>query len=280
MLKKIDRGKAFIAQHWELFQCPICHQKMRATDSGLLCNQGHRFDVSKKGTVYFLQRQINTDYDQQMFAPRQRMIKSGMYQPLIDQLKTLLSPQETVLDVGCGEGSFLNAVMEDRLAVSVGFDISKEGVYLATNQEVDAFWCVADLTDLPFAENSFSTLLNIFSPSNYQEFSRVLKPGGQLLKVIPGADYLRELREAFYPEDPEKQRYSNQPVLEKFKQVYPEVVQAPIRYVFEIPENRRLDLLEMSPLEWGVDPEIKAKLKEEPLSAITIDLLLLIGKNE
>lgn len=278
MLKKIDRGKAFIRQHWQLFRCPICHQKMTANDSGLLCQQGHRFDVSKKGTVYFLQRQIQTDYDQEMFAPRQRMIKSGMYQPLIDELRLLLSPTEKVLDVGCGEGSFLNAVLQEKPAVAVGFDIAKEGVYLATNQEIAAFWCIADLTELPFTDEGFTTILNIFSPSNYQEFQRVLQPGGQLLKVIPGADYLRELREAFYPDDPAKQRYSNQPVLEKFQQVYPEVEQVPIRYVFNIPENRRLDLLEMSPLEWGVSPEIKAKLKEEPLSSITIDLLLLIGK--
>ncbi|MDZ7835836.1 MAG: hypothetical protein U5K84_11455 [Alkalibacterium sp.] len=32
------------------------------------------------------------------------------------------------------------------------------------------------------------------SPSNYEEFDRLLKPGGRVIKVIPGEDYLKELR--------------------------------------------------------------------------------------
>ena len=48
-----------------------------------------------------------------------------------------------------------------------------------------------------FAPASFDTILNLFSPSNYQEFDRILKPGGQVIKVVPAASYLKELRQAF-----------------------------------------------------------------------------------
>ena len=47
--------------------------------------------------------------------------------------------------------------------LKIGFDLSKEGIYLASNQPIDAFWCVADLTNLPFANEGLDTILNIFS---------------------------------------------------------------------------------------------------------------------
>ncbi|MGX7195722.1 methyltransferase domain-containing protein [Enterococcus olivae] len=278
MLKKIDRSALFLKENTALFQCPLCHETVTNKEKALICPNKHRFDLSKKGTLYFLDRQIKTEYDNQMFAHRGAMIKSGMYQPLIEQL-AIFCDNEQVLDVGCGEGSFLNALAEKTsLQPSVGFDISKEGVYLATNQPQPLFWCVADLTKLPFADQSFSTILNIFSPSNYQEFDRILKPGGKVIKVVPRSHYLKELRAAFYPDEPEKQQYSNVQVVEKFKQMYPKVERSQVTYVFDVPKAQRLSLLEMSPLEWGVDPERKAALQKAPIEQITIDLDVLIGK--
>lgn len=279
MLKKIDRGALFIQKEAKLFRCPLCHQKMNGKEKTLICEKGHRFDLSKKGTPYFLNHQIKTEYDQEMFQHRRQLLLSGMYQPLID----LLAPYcqgEQILDVGCGEGSFLYQLNEQvSLLPSVGFDLSKEGIYLASDYGDDLFWCVADLTNLPFANQSFSTLLNIFSPSNYQEFSRVLAPKGQLIKVVPGSEYLKELREAFYPEDERKQQYSNQAVVDKFQENFQESEEHRLTYVFEVPEISQLSLLEMSPLEWGVSPEIKKELQQNPLKRITIDLEVLIGRN-
>ena len=110
-----------------------------------------------------------------MFEPRGRMIRSGMYQPVIEKIAHLIKPGN-LLDVGCGEGSFLQEINQVKAnPVNIGFDIAKEGVYLASNQAIHAFWCVADLTNLPFADHSFDTILNIFSPSHYSEFKRVMK---------------------------------------------------------------------------------------------------------
>ena len=164
------------------------------------------------------------------------------------------------------------------LLPSVGFDISKEGIYLASDYGENVFWCVADLTNLPFQEDRFTTILNIFSPSNYQEFQRVLVDGGQLIKVVPRSGYLKELRAAFYPEDEKKQHYSNQAVVEKFQETFRESERQTLTYVFDIPESCQLSLLEMSPLEWGVSMEIKEKLQKKPLKRITIDLDILIGR--
>ena len=86
MLKKIDRAKLFLEAHAQVFACPLCHEKMQATESGLVCAHHHRFDLSKKGTLYFLKSQLKSDYDAKLFAHRARMIQGGMYDPLLEVL--------------------------------------------------------------------------------------------------------------------------------------------------------------------------------------------------
>ncbi|PTO37775.1 50S rRNA methyltransferase [Enterococcus mundtii] len=278
MLKKIDQSRLFLSENAQMFRCPLCQESFLSTTNGLICQKNHRFDLSKKGTLYFLSHAIKTEYDQGMFAPRRRMIQSGMYQPLIEQLAQHLPTDATVLDVGCGEGSFLTAIDQlQPLKQAIGFDIAKEGVYAATEQPMQAFWCVADLTNLPFADQQFSAILNIFSPSHYQEFQRVLADDGMVLKVVPQSGYLKELRQAFYPDQPEKHHYSNERVVDKFMESMASVERQRVTYEFTIPEKNRRDLLAMSPLEWQVAKEIKEALMEEPLRKITIDVELLKG---
>lgn len=281
MKKKIERGQEFVSTHAKLFACPICHEKMTSDQRGLICPNNHRFDVSKKGTLFFLQHQVKTEYDQDMFAARRKLIQGGMYTPLLEQLAQWLPDNGSILDVGCGEGSFLDLLLAQKSQkAAIGFDISKAGVYLATELNPAIFWCVADLTNLPFCQHRFDTVLNIFSPSNYQEFARILKPEGQLLKVVPGPKYLQELRQAFFPDDVNKQQYSNRLVQEKFTEAYDYTQEQKITYEFAIPEELRLDLLEMSPLEWSADAAQKEALKKHPLEKITVDLLLLRGQNQ
>lgn len=274
MLKKIDRGALFLAKQQELFRCPNCHQKMSQKEKSLVCVNGHRFDLAKKGTLYFLDHQIKTEYDNEMFAPRGRMIRSGMYQPVIEKIADLMQTGN-LLDVGCGEGSFLQQINHLKTnSVNIGFDIAKEGIYLASNQPFDAFWCVADLTNLPFADQSFDTILNIFSPSQYREFKRVMKPDGCVVKVVPQSGYLQELRAIYHPDG---EAYSNEAVIQRFTEELKIDQRERITYTFEIPEENRLDLLEMSPLEWQVSPEVKAKLAANPLKEITVDVEILKG---
>ncbi|GMA47699.1 putative RNA methyltransferase [Tetragenococcus muriaticus] len=280
MKKKIQQSQEFIHTYSHLFQCPICHTKMQVSQRSLYCKNQHQFDLSKKGTLYFLNHQVKTEYQKEMFEHRRNMIKSGMYEPLLEFLFSYCE-KEQLLDVGCGEGSFLQEIAEkSEIRPSVGFDISKEGIYLATEDQHNIFWCIADLTNLPFREQSFSTILNIFSPSNYAEFSRVLKKGGQVIKVVPQSGYLQELRQSFYPEDVSKQKYSNDRVVEKFQQAFSSVRYERITYTYEVPKEKHKSLLEMSPLEWGVSAFQKERVKQSPIGKVTIDLDVLIGKKE
>ncbi|MGX7204304.1 methyltransferase domain-containing protein [Enterococcus pingfangensis] len=274
MLKKIERSALFLAEQHELFCCPKCRHEMIQQEKSLICVNGHRFDLSKKGTLYFLDHQIKTDYDNQMFAPRGRMIRSGMYQPVIEKIAQLIQTGN-LLDVGCGEGSFVQQITQlKKNPVTIGFDIAKEGIYLASNQPTEAFWCVADLTNLPFTDQSFDTILNIFSPSQYREFKRVLKPDGCVIKVVPQTGYLQELRAVYHPDG---KAYSNEAVIQRFAAEMQIDQRERVTYEFEIPAENRLDLLEMSPLEWQVPAEIKANLAQDPLRKITIDVEILKG---
>lgn len=274
MLKKIDRSALFLGNHAELFRCPNCHREMTQQEKSLICVNGHRFDLAKKGTLYFLDHQIKTEYGNDMFTPRGRMIRSGMYQPVIKKIASLMKTGN-VLDVGCGEGSFLQQITQlKENPISIGFDIAKEGIYLASNQPIEAFWCIADLTNLPFVENSFDTILNIFSPSHYREFKRVMKPDGCVLKVVPQSGYLQELRAVYHPDG---EVYSNEAVIQRFTDELSLDHRERVTYEFKIPEENRLDLLEMSPLEWKVPADVKAKLAANPLKKITIDIEILKG---
>lgn len=281
MLKKIDFARNFLETHQEQFRCPVCKKAIQLKGFSLICAQNHQFDLSKKGTIYFLSHSIQTEYNKKMLVHRGKMIQSGMYRPLLERIIDTMHLTGNTLDVGCGEGSFLSELSTLGLTGSTfGFDISKDGIYLASNQPIEAFWCVADLTNLPFADESMDTVLNIFSPSHYNEFQRVLKKDGTVIKVIPEADYLKELRAAFYPGDENKQTYSNEKVLAKFSKEMDILVDERVTFTFSIPEENQLDLLEMSPLEWGVAEEVKEAIQKNPLSEITIDVRLLKGKTK
>ena len=101
-----------------------------------------------------------------------------------------------VLDVGCGEGYYLNQLYSDEKINSrcklFGIDISREGISLATRYENSILWSVSDLSNLPFKNDKLDIIIDILSPSNYSEFTRVLNKGGVVIKVIPDEHYLKE----------------------------------------------------------------------------------------
>ena len=278
-MKKIERAAAFLDQHAGLFRCPVCHQPyQQMVGHSLTCPQGHNVDLSKKGMLYFMQRAVKSEYDDAMLSARRRMLQAGLFSGITAAFADrLTAAPETLLDVGCGEGTPLAQVLDRRAGrdVAVGFDLSKPGINLATQLGVAAFFCVADLAQMPFSDRQFTTILDLFSPSAYQEFNRVLAPGGQLLKVVPNADYLIELRRAIFPAGDAHAQYDNGNVLRLFQQHYPTATSHRIRYQVPVATDRFADLMLMTPMHWGATPERLAQVAAAPFSQITVDVTLL-----
>ena len=281
-MKKIEKAALFMQENRELFQCPICKDTFDQLEgNSLSCLNGHLFDISKKGTLYFLLKGTKNEYDKEMLSSRFNIATAGLFHPLLDELYKCIIEKEDghTLDVGCGEGSQLDYLTTLGLkGQKIGFDISKDAIQLAANHFSTAFWCVADLAQSPFASQQYDTILNIFSPSNYKEFDRLLKKCGQVIKVVPEKDYLIELRKLFYRDQAEKQTYSNEVVIEKFKEHFPSMEMKRVNYSFELTQSLFEDLMKMTPLSWGASPASKEYALAHPLQSVTIDVCVLVGQ--
>lgn len=287
---KKSKSAAIIARFQEIFRCPICNGQMHMINiQSLVCSNRHCFDLAKQGYVNLLSLTKKTKYDKRMFEFRRMISKSGLFDPLntvisdkiINQLRT--NEQTSILDAGCGEGSNLTKIQENlchkstNSVLAVGIDISKEGISSAAAEYSNAIWCVADIANCPFTSHGFNFILNILSPANYSEFQRLIADDGMVIKVIPGRDYLKELRDIFY-EGSEKQVYSNELTLDHFKQHFEVTDVERVRYQVNLGETYIEPLLGMTPLSWGTTTERMQKIQEIKLQQVTMDFKILIGK--
>lgn len=195
-----------------LLQCPLCGSALRLQAYSLMCTEGHCFDLSKRGYANLApqQSQRSGHYDAALFQNRQVVFADGFYAPLLSALRervlTALASVHAnapcVLDAGCGEGYYAHALQAalGTTAQVIGMDLSREAVVLACGRQGDARFVVADLSRIPLRDASAHAVLNLLSPANYAQFARVLHPCGQLIKVVPGPQYLQELRTAAVPQ--------------------------------------------------------------------------------
>lgn len=272
-MRKIEAKAQAIAAAGTLFACPVCGENLVGLGTSLACANGHRYDLNKKGTVNFLNAPVNTEYGEEMLAARRRVLNAGFFNPFLTEMARQLRPDDRLLDIGCGEGT-PTARLAQKAQLTVGFDISAPAIKLAGALDTPALFCVADLARLPFADNSFSAIADIFSPGAYAEFERVLAPGGRILKIIPNSGYLRELRHALYAGE-DKEHYSNAKVKDHFMTRYPECTATPITYDFDCTPELFADIVMMTPLTWQAPADKRADLLAHPLASIHVDVELI-----
>ncbi len=291
---KTQRKKAnanLFAGYQDLFRCPLCSSEMKLVDlKSLICNNNHCYDLAKQGYVNMLSHALKTKYNRQMFASRRIICRNGLFDPMINKIKDLITAGATprgeqlkILDAGCGEGSHLAMILEkitqnlETAPLGVGLDISKEAIIMASKEYKDIIWCVGDLAGAPFAGEYFDFILNILAPANYAEFKRMISPHGRVIKVFPGRDYLKELRNILYGQTG-KQNYSNDDTLELFKSNFALLDVERVLYNVTLDQTWLEPLIQMTPLTWGTTQERLLKARNEELSVITIDLTILAGK--
>ncbi|MFQ7255027.1 MAG: methyltransferase domain-containing protein, partial [Streptococcus sp.] len=183
-----------------------------------------------------------------------------------------------ILDIGCGEGYYSRSLQERYPDHSFyAFDLSKESIQLAakSDQEWKVKWFVGDLARLPLLDQSMDLLLDIFSPANYQEFKRVLAPDGRLIKVIPTAAHLQEIRQKV-KEHLDQADYSNEQIIQHFSDHFTIENTIHCQETFELTPALREALLSMTPLLFHVDP---TQIDWTDLTQVTISATILIGRS-
>ena len=105
-------------------------------------------------------------------------------------LEKLANDADSILDLGCGEGTRLNLLVTQ--GRGVGIDISSKAISLAKEKYPDFDFRVGDLEKLPFKNKSFDLVYSAFvfehldNPEKViKEAIRVLTPGGKLVVIAP-----------------------------------------------------------------------------------------------
>ena len=185
--------------------CPVCSEPLRPAGRSYLCANRHNFDLSKEGYLSLLHGRTNYKEigdDRQMVQARIRVHKISVYLELAKAIAGYC-PQDIasrgILDIGCGDGFFLDQVTRHPATPGqgVGVDISKEALAKAAKAFPSLFFIRADASHirLPFGDSSFGLALSIFAPRPIEEIRRVLRPDGSWLIVTATQDHLKEIRE-------------------------------------------------------------------------------------
>ena len=176
-----------------------CRSPLARQERRYVCANDHAFDVARSGYVNLLQPQDRRSKSPgdtaQAVAARRKFYERG--DPLVNAVVRAFPVSGALLDVGCGEGSHLDAFRRAHGIEAWGIDISVPAIDLAARTYRECSFVVANADRfLPFADASFDAVVSITSRRNAEEMHRVLRADGALLVVIPGAEDLVELREA------------------------------------------------------------------------------------
>lgn len=281
LLSKRERCVQFVEQHVDNFICPSCHKKVELQErKSLVCSNGHRFDLAKKGYIHLLNQSSQTKYDNELFIARRNVMGGHFFEPVIEKMAEITNQfqgSKTIVDAGCGEGSHLHKLQAKLSGEVIGFglDIAKEGIQQATSLDSHTAWIVADLANCPLADESVDFIYNILSPSNYSEFQRLLKKDGLLLKVIPNREYLYQIRELFYKNEKE---YDNEQTKQLFDDKFSIIQSERIKYDVKMEQPLLNDLIRMTPLSWSASEEQLKKVQDITEQTITVDVTILIGR--
>ena len=154
--------------------CPNCGQPLKKTDRTFCCPKRHSFDISASGYCNLLLSSRSGDRvgdEKQMVMARRRFLDRGYYQQLAE--RGLLSQM-------------------------IGIDISKSATQYAAKRDARTQYVTASAYQMPIIAHSADLVVSLFAPTPAQEFSRVLRPDGAVLCVVPGEMHLWELKCAVY----------------------------------------------------------------------------------
>ena len=271
-----------------IIACPVCGQSLSNDNKRWLCPDGHSFDQARQGYLNLLMAQHKKSKAPgdtiEMVDARQRILDSKLYQPISDLLNqwvseiALNSEQPLQLaDIGCGEGYYterLHQSLTDHLVEHhiYGVDISKDALRRAAKRSKSIHWLVASGGQLPFLPQQLDIIISLFTILMPQGFSKVLKPNAPVVLINTGADHLIELREIIYENVKSKVLDPN---VTMQAHGYHLSAEQRLKYKTKLNSSEQIiDLLQMTPHWWRIQPSALAKIKALNELEITVDINL------
>lgn len=252
------------------FICPVCGSPLQREEKRYLCPKGHMFDRAAGGYVNLAMNQASSAKrhgdDKRMIRARTEFLQTGAYCSLSDRLvdisSALLNDGDSFLDAGCGEGHY-TALLARRLkdegkrCTLMGIDVSKDALTAAEKRRADLLLAVASVFHLPVEDESVSLVWNIFAPAAGEEYSRVLRRGGHLIRVFPLEEHLMGLKElvyeTVYPNRPQVLAFDGLELLEHHE----------LRETLTLTDSKEIAaLFAMTPYYYKTSAEDQAKLAQ------------------
>lgn len=198
--------------------CPLDGLPLTANNQQYVCLNGHSFDVARRGYVNLLpvqqRRSKNPGDSKEMVLARTAFLAGGAYAPIADRLNELThelvdvhhGKELCLLDAGCGEGYYLEHLLQSlrqkpvhRDVALIGLDISKPAIMAAVKRSKQITWLIASNRQPPLLPGSVDVIFCLFGFPVYDSFKGLLRPGGKIILVESGPEHLLELRNIIYP---------------------------------------------------------------------------------
>ena len=267
--------------------CPIDGAQLNHHQKQLICEHGHVFDIARQGYVNLLpvqhKRTKHPGDNKVMVLARTHFLNAGFYQAIANKLNELVATQITsanekcFLDAGCGEGYYLDALLnylsDKKTSIDlsfIGLDISKHAIVQASKRNKQISWVVGTNRRPPVAEKSIDIILCLFGFLSVPGFKKVLKPGGKIIVVDPGREHLKELREIIYPEIKKSDQVST---LQTEKTGILLVNSEPLQFKVKLDNEQITNLLIMTPHFYRASKEGREAAKNLPQLDLTVDVV-------
>ncbi len=223
--------------------CPVCKTKLLEEPKRFCCMQGHAYDKAKSGYVNLLIGSSTKSHgdEEAMVLARHRFLAAGHYQPLQNTLIQILRDLnlKSLVDLGCGEGTYTNALYQALTIETIGIDLSKSALKLASKNNPQVHYVLANITKAPIENQGTDAVLSVFSPFELEEARRIAQR--YLIVVRPLPRHLIQLKEVLYTQIVE----NPQPVT-----ILPQtscILEKEIIFEMKLDHTALMDLLNMTP---------------------------------
>ena len=262
-----------------MFICPICKNILNTTGKSLVCENKHCFDISKSGYVNLLTSSAGGRHgdDKLMVKARSEFLNKDYYKPLANKIVKGISALEIenplIIDAGCGEGYYTQSIENAFNCTLIGIDISKFALTAAAKRCRNTHFAVASTSAMPVQSERADIVLNIFSPLFADEFHRVLKDDGYLLRVVPMEKHLLELKQAIY--DTAYENPAPDVTLSGFETIKAE----PLKYKIHLSDNASINqLFMMTPYYYKTGKDDQMKLENMKSIDISAEFCIMLYK--